>query len=93
MSAFVESHEKLVARVSVDVDSVLAVLSLVAADSALTDRLWSQLVDLLVEAMLLDVRGDVIAGRIDQRRYALELEDLARRCRAAGLLPLRARRG
>ena len=58
-----------------------------AADSALTDRLWSQLVDLLVEAMLLDVRGDVIAGRIDQRRYALELEPPSPRCRPPGLFP------
>jgi hypothetical protein len=89
----VDSHDQLVARVDADLDSLLAVLWLVPERNELTERLWGQLVDLLVEAMLLDLRGEVLAGRIDRQRYAIELDSLASRCRAAGLLPLRARRG
>jgi hypothetical protein len=89
----VNSHEQLVARVDTDLDNLLAVLWIISEDHELNERLWTQLVDLLVESMLLDLRSDVLAGRLDQRTYAIELDDLAVRCRGAGLLPLRARPG
>jgi hypothetical protein len=89
----VGTHEQLVRRVDLDIDDALAALTLVTADASLTDRVWSQLVDLLVESMLLDLRGEMLTGRLDRRAYTRELEDLAGCCRAAGLLPLRSRRG
>ena len=61
-------------------------------DDELSDRLWAQLVDLLVEGMLLDLRGEVLEGRCDRTTYAHQLIDLTDRCRRAGLLPLGRRR-
>jgi hypothetical protein len=87
----VATHADLVARVDADIDDLVAVIWLVE-DEELSERLWDQLVDLLVEGMLLDLRGDVLDGRCDRATYAHELVDLTDRCRRAGLLPLGRRR-
>jgi hypothetical protein len=87
----VATHDELVARVDADIDDLAAVLWLVD-DDELSDRLWAQLVDLLVEGMLLDLRGEVLEGRCDRTTYAHQLIDLTDRCRRAGLLPLGRRR-
>ena len=90
-STVVATHADLVARVDADIDDLAAVIWLVD-DEELTERLWAQLVDLLVEGMLLDLRGEVLEGRCDRTTYAQQLVDLTDRCRRAGLLPLGRRR-
>jgi hypothetical protein len=83
----VATHAELVARVDAEIDDLAAVIWLVE-DAELTERLWAQLVDLLVEGMLLDLRGEVLDGRCDRTTYAHQLVDLTDRCRRVGLLPL-----
>lgn len=87
----VDAHDRLVARVTAEQDDVLCTLHLCGQDPALADRLWSQLVDLLVEGMFLDLRRDYLLGTLDREAYVAELTALADRCRDQGLLPLPAR--
>ena len=73
-------------RVARDTDDVLATIPLVAGNPLLTDHLFDQLVDLLLEAILVGLRGDLQHGRLDPVVYAAELAELAAQCRRAGLL-------
>ena len=87
----VDAHDRLIARVRAEQDDVLCTLQLCAHDEELADRLWAQLVDLLVEAMFLDLRRSYLLGEVDRDSYVDELTSVAERCRAQGLLPLPAR--
>lgn len=82
-----EAPDTLADRVAVEQDDVLITLQLVRGDAALEDRLFDQLVDLLVEGLFLDLRRRHEAGELDRERYLMELGTLAGQCRAAGLLP------
>jgi hypothetical protein len=87
----VNGHERLLRRVSVEQDDVLATLQLVRGDELLETRLFAQLVDLLVEGMFLELRHDYLAGDLERDVYIAELGILAEMCRSAGLLPLPGR--
>ncbi|MCO8127024.1 hypothetical protein NHL50_07375 [Acidimicrobiia bacterium EGI L10123] len=86
-----DAHERLVSRVADEQDDILGTIQLVDGDGTLQDRLFEQLVDLLVEAMFLDLRESYLDGTIDRDAYVTELADLAERCRGLGLLPLPSR--
>ena len=86
-----DAHERLMERVASEQDDVLCTLPLVEHDGELNDRMWGQLVDLLVESMFLDLRHDFLAGDLDRETYVAGLTELADRCRAVGLLPLPTR--
>ena len=73
-------------RVDVDIDDVLATLPLVHDNGRLTDRLFDQLVDLLLESSLLDLRARLLEGDLSAADYGHELAELARQCRTVGLL-------
>lgn len=73
-------------RVASDTDDILATIPLVAGSAHLTDRLFEQLVDLLLEQMLVDLRRELAAGLISSVEYGDELAALATQCRASGLL-------
>lgn len=88
-----DAHERLMQRVAAEQDDVLCTITLVAGDKSLTDRLWGQLVDLLVESMFLDLRREFLDGGLDRDAYVDALTELADRCRRVGLLPLPARNG
>lgn len=79
------------ARVATEQDDVLCTLPLVAHDTELSDRMWGQLVDLLVESMFLDLRHDFLEGAVDREGYVAALTEMADRCRSVGLLPLPTR--
>lgn len=83
-----DTHARIAARVDQDTDDVLCTVQLVHSNPVLTDRLFEQLVDLLVERLFLALRADLAEGRIDRADYTGEVADLAGRCRRAGLLPL-----
>ena len=85
------AHERLLHRVAVEQDDVLATLQLVRGDDALEGHLFDQLVDLLVEGMFLELRQKYLRGDIDRNDYLLEMNTLAALCRSAGLLPLPGR--
>ena len=89
----VDAHERLVQRVGQEQDDVLGTLQLVRGDELLEDRLFEQLVDLLVEGLFLDLRQRYLEGTVDREAYVEELAGLADLCRDAGLLPLPTRDG
>jgi hypothetical protein len=86
----VEAHARLMQKVAAEQEDVLSTLLLCTDDAAVADRLWGQLVDLLVEGMFLDLRHGYLAGEISRLSYLQDLGALAGRCRDAGLLPLPA---
>lgn len=86
-----DEHERLVTRVAEEQDDILGTIQLVEGDQDLHDRLFEQLVDLLVEGMFLDVRDDYLAGDLDHDGYVTAVSDLADKCREGGLLPLPSR--
>jgi hypothetical protein len=86
-----DAHERLMDRVASEQDDVLCTLPLVGHDEDLADRMWGQLVDLLVESMFLDLRHDFLTGTLDRTTYVAGLTELADHCRAVGLLPLPTR--
>ncbi len=73
-------------RVANDTADVLATIPLVSGNAHLTDHLFEQLVDLLLEGMLVDLRTQLTNGTITAGEYASELAVLAGQCRAVGLL-------
>lgn len=87
----VDSHERLANQVGQEQDDVLGTLQLVRGDGALEDRLYEQLVDLLVEGLFLDLRRQHLEGSLDREGYARELTELSAACRTSGLLPLSTR--
>ena len=78
-------------RVNSEQDDLLSTIQLVEGDALLTEHLFDQLVDLLVESMFLDLRQSFLAGEIDRDTYVEQLAILAEQCREAGLLPLASR--
>ncbi len=89
----VDAHERLLQRVGQEQDDVLGTLQLVVGDELLEERLFEQLVDLLVEGLFLELRQRYLEGGIDREDYVEELAGLADLCRDAGLLPLPSRDG
>lgn len=81
----VETRE-VARRVDADIEDVLGTIPLVAANPGLTDRLFDQLVDLLLESMLVELRAQLLHGVLNAREYGDELARLADQCRAVGLL-------
>ena len=73
-------------RVDADIEDVLATIPLVRDNAQLTDRLFDQLVDLLLEHVLVELRGGLATGALTARQYGEELARLADQCRAVGLL-------
>jgi hypothetical protein len=73
-------------RVASETSDVLATIPLVSANPSLTDHLFQQLVDLLLEGVLVDLRTQLSEGAITSADYAGELASLAAQCRAVGLL-------
>ena len=86
-----DTHDRLVSRVSDEQDDVLGTIQLIEGDDGLQDHLFEQLVDLLVEGMFLDLREEYLRGALDRAGYVDSLAELADRCRNAGLLPLPSR--
>ena len=78
-------------RVNSEQDDLLSTIQLVEGDALLTEHLFDQLVDLLVESMFLDLRQSFLGGEIDRDTYVEQLAILAEQCREAGLLPLASR--
>ena len=89
----VDAHDRLVRRVAQEQDDVLGTIQLVRGDEVLEDRLFEQLVDLLVEGLFLELRQRYLDGAVDREGYVDELAGLADLCRDAGLLPLPTRDG
>ena len=87
----VDAHDRLIARVASEQEDVLCTLQLCGHDDELRDRLWGQLVDLLVEGMFLELRRAYLRGELDREAYVDQLTTAAERCRSVGLLPLPAR--
>jgi hypothetical protein len=73
-------------RVANETSDVLATIPLVSGNPNLSDHLFEQLVDLLLESMLVDLRSQLSEGVITSGEYAGELATLAAQCRAVGLL-------
>lgn len=86
-----DAHERLVTRVAHEQDDILGTIQLIDGDRQLQDRLFEQLVDLLVEGMFLDLREAYLDGTLGRDDYVEQLADLAERCRSLGLLPLPSR--
>lgn len=86
-----DAHERLISRVAEEQDDILGTIALVDGDAELQCRLFDQLVDLLVEAMFLDLRDEYLSGVMERDDYVDALSGLADRCRQAGLLPLPTR--
>jgi hypothetical protein len=86
-----DAHERLVHRVADEQDDILGTIQLIDGDPELQDRLFEQLVDLLVEGMFLDLREEYLRGDLDRGAYVDALAHLADRCRQVGLLPLPSR--
>src|SRR3546814_9314991 len=86
-----DAHERLVTRVADEQDDILGTIQLIDGDEQLQDRLFEQLVDLLVEGLFLDLREQYIDGSLGRDAYVAELAALAERCRSMGLLPLPSR--
>jgi hypothetical protein len=73
-------------RVANDIDDVLATIALVRENPKLTAHLFDQLVDLLLESSLVDLRTQLADGLLTAGEYADELAELALQCRSVGLL-------
>ena len=85
------ADEPLAYEVWGDQDDVLASLALVRGDRALEERLFGQLVDLLVEGMFAELGQRFRDGVVERDDYIVELRALVQMCRSADLLPLRGR--
>ena len=69
-----------------ELDDALATLWLVRENDQLAGRMFEQLVDLLLERILLELRGELILGHLTASSFANELARLAEQCRTVGLL-------
>jgi hypothetical protein len=73
-------------------EDVLSMLPMAAADAASRDRLFSEVVDLLMDSILGELRARLDSGVISPRHYATELAVLASQARHVGLLTPPAKR-
>lgn len=69
-----------------ELDDALSTVWLVRGNDALASRLFDQVVDLLLERILLDLRTELVAGRVTAAEFAHQLATLADQCRSVGLL-------
>lgn len=69
-----------------ELDDALSTVWLVRGNNQLSARLFDQVVDLLLERILLDLRADLVSGKLTASTFATELARLAEQCRAVGLL-------
>jgi len=76
----------LLTDVDRELDDALSTLWLVRGNDQLSERLFDQITDLLLERILLDLRGELVAGRLTATTFASELARLADQCRSVGLL-------
>ena len=81
--------EQLVREVWEEQDDVLASIQLVRGDESLEDRLFDQLIDLLIEGMFVELRQRYLSAMLTMDEYVVELDELVERLSLAGLLPLR----
>lgn len=79
-------RRSLATDVDRELDDALSTLWLVRGNDQLSGRLFDQVVDLLLERILLDLRSDLVAGTVTASTFATELARLADQCRAVGLL-------
>lgn len=75
-------------RLDSEIDDVLSTLQLVHGNPSLQDRLFDQLVDLLVEGLFVECQRRYLAGDVDRVGYVAELGELAGQCHRVGLLPI-----
>jgi len=76
----------LLTDVDRELDDALSTLWLVRGNDQLSERLFEQVTDLLLERILLDLRSELVAGHLTATTFANELARLADQCRAVGLL-------
>ena len=69
-----------------ELDDALSTLWLVRENAQLSERLFDQVVDLLLERILLGLRTELVAGELTASMFATELARLADQCRSVGLL-------
>ena len=79
-------RQNLVTDVDRELDDALSTLWLVRGNEQLSSRLFDQVTDLLLERILLDLRTELVAGRLTATTFASELARLADQCRSVGLL-------
>jgi hypothetical protein len=73
-------------HLATETDDVLATIFLVDGNEKLTDRLYEQLVDLLIEGLVLDLRTALLDGEMTLTQFGNQLAELAAQCRRVGLL-------
>jgi hypothetical protein len=78
--------QPLATDVDRELDDALSTVWLVRGNEQLSARLFDQVVDLLLERMLLDLRTELVAGRLTAVEFANQLARLADQCRTVGLL-------
>ena len=76
----------IVNDVDQELDDALATLWLVRENDQLSARMYEQIVDLLLERILLELRSELVAGHLTASTFANELARLAEQCRDVGLL-------
>ena len=79
-------RRSLATDVDRELDDALSTIWLVRGNPQLTERLFDQVVDLLLERVLLELRTDLVAGNLTASSFATELARLADQCRVVGLL-------
>jgi len=88
-----QADDQMVREVGEEQDDVLASIQLVRGDRSLEDRLFEQLVDLLIEGMFVELRQAYLMAEMTSDAYVAELGILVDALSGAGLLPLRGRLG
>lgn len=83
------ADEQLAREVGEEQDDVLASILLVRGDRSLEDRLFEQLVDLLIEGMFVELRQAYLAAELSRDAYVAELGALVDLLSSGSLLPLR----
>ena len=79
-------RKALATDVDRELDDALSTLWLVRENPQLSERIFDQLTDLLLERILLGLRTDLVAGSITASDFANQLAKLADQCRHVGLL-------
>ena len=83
-------RKALATDVDRELDDALSTLWLVRGNEQLSERLFDQVTDLLLERILLGLRTDLVAGTITASDFANQLAKLADQCRHVGLLSAEA---